>query len=132
MSTTVTGGAPVAPLSMLQKLEAEGRAVWTGAEHAASILVGAVAEADVSLSSLVANSPLFMEAWDMGVAAADAYGLGPGITAAEDVFASVMSLAHTLASGLAKPLVVVTPAVVTALAQPVTISGAAAGPVEHV
>jgi hypothetical protein len=88
-------------MSIITTLENEGHKALTAIEHAGAWLVGAVAQAEVSLSSLEASSPLIAQAIAAGEDSATAHGVP--IVAVEDGFNAVMTAAKELASGLTAP-----------------------------
>jgi len=88
-------------MSIITTLEAEGHKALTAIEHAGAWLVGAVAQAEVSLLSLEKSSPLIAEAIAAGEASATAHGVP--IVAVENVAEAVISAAKELASGLIAP-----------------------------
>jgi hypothetical protein len=88
-------------MSIITTLEAEGHKALTAIEHAGAWLVGAVAQAEVSLLSLEKSSPLIAEAIAAGEASATAHGVP--IVAVEDGFNAVMAAAKELAAGLTQP-----------------------------
>lgn len=85
-------------MTILTKIEAEGRAALTAIEHAAAWLVGAVATGRHDLSTLEKDSPIVADAIAAGEAAAAAHGVP--VAAIDDAGAAVLNAAKDLAAGL--------------------------------
>ena len=94
MSTT-------APQTLFEKIEAVGHEALTAVEHGAAWLVGTVATAEQSLSTLEANSPLVKTAIDAGIASAQAHGVPVG--AIETIGEEILALAKQFAGSLTAP-----------------------------
>lgn len=85
-------------MSIITTLETEGHKALTAIEHAGAWLVGAVAQAEQSLTTLEASSPLVAEAVAAGEAAATAHGVP--LVAVENIGEAVINAAKELAAGL--------------------------------
>ena len=85
-------------MSILAKIETEGRSVLTAVEHAAAWLVGRVAQAEQSLQTLEASSPLVASAIEAGEAYAASHGVP--VAAVENVGDAVLAAARTFGSEL--------------------------------
>jgi len=101
-----------APISIITKLENFGHEALDAIEHGAVWLVGEVSQTTDSLHELGTTRPWLVEAWNAGLAAAEAHGVPLGaISGIEDVGAAILAAAKTFAAGLAQLAPTVTPVV---------------------
>jgi hypothetical protein len=88
-------------MTIVQKLEQIGHEGLTAVEHAAVWLVGKVAVAEESLTTLTASSPLISEALAAGIASAEAHGVP--VVQIENAGETVLAAATAFAASLSQP-----------------------------
>lgn len=97
-------GVPENPMTLFEKLEAEGHAALTAIEHGAVKLVGWLATISINLSALTGSSSLVQEALAEGIRSAEAHGIpATAISSLEEAGSEVLHLATQFASSLSAP-----------------------------
>ena len=85
-------------MSILDKIETQGREALTAVEHGAAWLVGEAAQYRTALADMEASSPMVADALAAGVAFAQAHGVP--VVAIENAGAAVLAAAKAFAGEL--------------------------------